>query len=115
GVEDVRITDLTIQPSLPTIYNPNLLSARVSNRGASAQTLTVSFQANGESIGEAQVTVEACSLGPCTDAYATISWQPLVTGPVTVTAALVGAPAGDNPQDNVRELYLDVTDEHIPL
>ncbi len=28
-VEDVRITDLTIQPSLPTIYNPSLLTARV--------------------------------------------------------------------------------------
>ena len=28
----------------------------------------------------------ACVIGPCVDAYPSITWQPLVTGPVTVTA-----------------------------
>lgn len=115
GAEDVRLTDLTIQPSLPTIYNPSLLSARVTNRGATAQTLTVNFLADGVSVGQVPVTVEPCVTGPCADAYATISWQPVVTGPVTLLATLEGAPAGDNPGDNSRELELDVTGEHIPL
>jgi uncharacterized repeat protein (TIGR01451 family) len=115
GVEDVRVTDLTIQPSLPTIYNPSLLNARVTNRGATAQTLTISFQANGEVIDTVPVTVQPCTLGPCADAYATIAWQPVVTGPVTVLATIEGAPAGDNLDDNSRSLALEVTDERIPL
>ena len=115
GVEDVRLTDLTIQPSLPTIHNSSLLSARVSNRGATGQTLTVSFLADGVSIGQEQVTIEPCTVGPCADAYATISWQPVVTGQVTLVATLEGAPAGDNLDDNSRELDLYVTDERVPL
>lgn len=113
--EDVRITDLTIQPSLPTIYNPSLLNARITNRGAGAQTLTVSFQANGVVIDTVPVSVQPCPLGPCADAFATIAWQPVITGPVSVVATLEGAPPGDNPDDNTRSLSLDVTDERIPL
>ena len=115
GVEDVRVTDLTIQPSLPTIYNPSLLSARISNRGTSTQALTVTFDADGVQIGTSSVTVTPCTTGPCTDGYATISWQPTVTGPVTITVSIEGAPASDNPDDNSRSLRLDVTDQRIPL
>ena len=115
GVEDVRVTDLTIQPSLPTIYNPSLLSARITNRGASAQTLTVNFDADDVLIGTTNVTVSPCTSGPCNDGYAIISWQPTITGPVTITVSLEGVPAGDNPDDNSRSLQLNVTDQHIPL
>jgi len=115
GTEDIRITDLTIQPSLPTIYNPNLFTARVSNRGATTQTITVTFAANGAPIGAVPLTVGACSVGPCVDGYASVSWQPATTGTVTITAALVGAPAADNPDDNARTLLVDVTAARIPL
>lgn len=115
GTEDARVTDLTIQPSLPTIHNPSLLNARITNRGETTQTLTVSFEAGGAALGEVEVTLPPCTEGPCDDAYATLSWQPVVTGPVTMTATLEGAPTADNPDDNTRALYLDVTDEMIPL
>jgi len=114
-VEDVRLSDLTMQPSIPTIYNPSLLTARVSNRSQTPQTLTVAFEANGTSIGTVEVTVGPCVSGPCEDAYASLAWQSDVTGPVTLSAALQGAPAGDNPEDNYRTLNLEVTDEKIPL
>jgi len=114
-VEDVRLTDLTIQPSIPTIYNPSLLTARVSNRSTTTQTLTVAFEANGVPVGTVPVTIGPCAVGPCEDGWASLGWQSAVTGPVTVTAAIQGAPAGDNPDDNYRTLYLEVTDEKIPL
>jgi hypothetical protein len=113
--EDVRLTDLTIQPSIPTIYNPSLLTARVSNRGAAAQALTVVFQVDGVPVGSVPVTAQPCTSGPCVDSYASLSWQPVAVGPVDITAELQGAPAGDNPEDNSRTLSLDVTDERIPL
>ncbi len=114
-VEDVRITDLTIQPSIPTIYNPSLLTARVSNRSQLTQTLTVAFEANGVAVGTVPVTIGPCAIGPCEDGWASLGWQSAVTGPVTVAAVLQGVPAGDNPDDNYRTLYLEVTDEKIPL
>jgi Bacterial Ig-like domain len=114
-VEDVRITDLTIQPSIPTIYNPSLLTARVSNRSQTAQALTVAFEANGVPVGTVPVTVGPCVVGPCEDGWASLGWQSAVTGPVTVIATIQGAPAGDNPDDNYRTLHLEVTDEKIPL
>ncbi len=49
------------------------------------------------------------------DAFATFSWQPTVTGEVTVTASLIGAPSGDNPDDNTASLNLIVTEENLPL
>jgi uncharacterized protein YdeI (BOF family) len=115
GTADVRLTDLTIQPSLPTIYNPNLLTARVTNRGDTTRTLTVTFSIGGTPIGAVPVTVGVCRVGPCVDAFASVSWQPLVTGSVTITAALEGAPAADNPDDNSRDLAVYVSDERIPL
>jgi hypothetical protein len=115
GEEDVRLTDLSIQPTIPTVYNPSLLTARVSNRGASTQTLTVTFSVNGTPVGTVPVTVTPCSQGPCDDAYANLSWQPAVTGTVVLSASLSGAPASDNPGDNSRSLELNVTDERVPL
>ncbi len=115
GTDDIRLTDLTIQPSLPTIYNPNLLTARVTNRGPNTETVTVTFSVGGTPIGSLPVTVAACRRGPCPDGYVSISWQPAVTGDVTVVAALEGAPAADNPDDNARELTVSVSDERIPL
>ncbi len=32
GDEDLRITDLTVQPAIPTVHNPSLFTARVTNR-----------------------------------------------------------------------------------
>jgi very-short-patch-repair endonuclease len=115
GDEDLRITDLTVQPAIPTIYNPSLFTARVTNRGPETRTVTVTFTANGTPIGEIPVTVPACSRGPCPDAYAQVTYQAGAAGPLTVTAALVGAPAADNPDDNARSLSLTVTDEKVPL
>lgn len=115
GVEDVSISDLTIQPTIPTIYNPSLLTARVTNRGLTAQTLTVTFEVDGVVIGEVPVTVDVCISGPCTDAFAQIAWQPTEVGPVEFTVTLQGAPAEDNPLDNTRSLTLNVTDEKVPL
>jgi len=115
GEEDIRISDLSVQPTIPTIYNPSLFTARVTNRGSSTQTVTATFTVNGAPIGAVPLTVPPCSNGPCNDGYANISWQPAVTGAVTVTVALVGAPAGDNPIDNSRSLEMTVTDERVPL
>jgi len=115
GDEDVRLTDLAIQPSIPTIYNPSLLTALVTNRGSASQSVTVRFDVDGTEIGRVPVTANACTAGPCEDGYASINWQPTATGPVTVTASIEGAPAGDNPDDNSRALHLVVTDEKIPL
>ncbi len=115
GDEDVRLTDLTVQPSIPTTHNPSLLTARVTNRGTATRTVTVTFAVDGVPIGQVPVTVPACTVGPCADGYAQVSWQPGAVGPVTVTAELVGAPATDNPDDNIRRLSLTVTDEKVPL
>ena len=60
-------------------------------------------------------TAPACITGACVDGYASISWQPVVTGPVTITAQISGTPAGDNLDDNSRTTVMDVTDEHLPL
>ncbi len=115
GEEDVSISDLTIQPTIPTIYNPSLLTARVTNRGQSAHTLTVTFELDGVMLGAVPVTVDVCTVGPCPDAFAQIAWQPTETGPVSVSVSLLGAPPEDNPRDNTRTLTLDVTDEKVPL
>lgn len=115
GDEDVSITDLTVQPTIPTIYNPNLFTARVTNRGMSTQTLTVTFTINGNPIGAVPVTVPPCTLGPCADVYANINWQATETGPVEVLAQLLGAPASDNPEDNTATLDMLATDEKVPL
>jgi len=115
GEEDVSITDLTVQPTIPTIYNPNLFTARVTNRGATTQTLTVTFSINGSPIGSVPVTVPPCSTGPCADVYANITWQATEVGPVEVVAELQGAPASDAPEDNRATLQLNATDERVPL
>ncbi|MBU1877910.1 MAG: hypothetical protein KJ734_03070, partial [Chloroflexi bacterium] len=98
-----------------TIYNPSLLTARVTNRGLTTQAVTVTFQAGATVIGVVPVTVASCATGPCADGDASVSWQPVATGPVSITATLTGAPAADNPDDNSRALALNVTDEKIPL
>lgn len=111
GNEDISITDIKIQPTIPTIYNASLLTVRVTNRVAASRTVTVTLDVNDTPIGTSEV-VTATANG---DAYATFSWQPTVTGTVTVTASLEGAPAGDNPDDNSASLNLTVTDDKLPL
>ncbi len=114
GTEDIAITDLTVEPSLSTIYNPNLLTARVTNRGATTQTVTVTFSVNAEVVGSVPLTVGICTVGPCEDGYANLSWQPVITGPATVTAQF-GTIPGDSPDDNYRSLTMPVTDQRVPL
>jgi len=114
GTEDIAITDLSVEPSLSTIYNPSLITARVTNRGATAQTVTVTFTVNGVPIGSVPLTVGVCTVGPCDDGYANVSWQPTITGPVTIAAQFGNIP-GDSPDDNYRSLTTDVTDERVPL
>ncbi len=111
GSENIAITDLAIQPTIPTIYNPSLLTVRVTNRIAATRVVTVTLEVDGELVG----SVEDLSVAGYGDNFANFSWQPTSVGEVTVTASLAGAPAGDNPDDNQAELHLIVTDEHIPL
>ena len=47
GSEDISITDLVIQPTIPTIYNPSLLTVRVTNRNSAPRTVTVTLDVNG--------------------------------------------------------------------
>jgi len=117
SAQNISLTDLNAEPTIATIYNPSLFTARVTNRTASTQTVTVTFQVNGSIIAGGVITTiaPACSVGPCADGYASITWQPVVTGPVTVTASLSGVPAGDNPDDNSRALNMLVTDQKVPL
>ena len=115
GTVNIAITDLQAQPSLPTIYNPTLYTARITNRGLTTESVTVTFRVNGQVIGAVPVTLGVCSYGPCPDATANIAWQPTTTGPITLTAELSGVPAGDYPGDNLRELHGEVTDEKVPL
>ncbi len=111
GVEDISITDVVIQPTIPTIHNPSLLTARVTNRVDTTRTVTVTMLVNGVALpGSVAVNVP-----PFSDAYANFTWQPTVTGTATVLAQFTGAPAGDNPDDNQDQLVLDVTDAHLPL
>ena len=112
---NLALTDLVIEPSIASIYNPSLITARVTNRTATTQTVTVTFQIPNLAAQALTTTVPACVKGPCVDGYANISWQPIVTGPVTITALLSGTPAGDNLEDNVRSTVMNVTDEHLPL
>jgi uncharacterized protein YdeI (BOF family) len=111
GVEDISITDIVIQPTIPTIYNASLLTVRVTNRVEISRTLTVTLDVNGSPI-DPSVLVTVPANG---DAYANFSWQPSATGAVTVTASLEGAPTGDNPDDNSASLHLTVTAEKLPL
>jgi uncharacterized protein YdeI (BOF family) len=111
GSEDIAITDLTIQPTIPTTNNPSLLSVRVTNRVAESRTVTVGIEVNGVPLG-AGVSVTVPANG---DGYALFNWQPAATGDVTITAQFEDAPAGDNPDDNSLSLNLTVTDELLPL
>lgn len=112
---NLSITDLAVEPTIATIYNPSLITARISNRMGTTQTVTVTYQINGESQAVLTTTVPRCIVGPCVDAYPAITWQPIVTGPLTVTAIMTGAPLGDNPDDNTRTTTLNATDEKVPL
>jgi uncharacterized protein YdeI (BOF family) len=111
GSEDIAVTDLTIQPTIPTIHNPSLVTVRVTNRVADSRTVNVVLKVNDVQQGTA-VEVIAPANG---DGYANFSWQPVATGAVTLTAEMQGAPTGDNPDDNSASLYLTVTDELLPL
>ncbi len=115
GAQDVSITDLAIEPSISSIYNPSLLTARVTNRGQTTQTLAVTFRAGVDVIDTLTVTVGVCAIGPCSDGYANVTWQPVVTGSVTISANIEVTPAGDNPDDNIRSVEVMVTDERVPL
>ncbi len=115
GEVDFSLTDLVIEPTIASIYNPSLITARVTNRTAQTQTVTVTFQIPGVTPQSLAATVPGCVEGPCVDGYANISWQPTVTGPVTIMASLSGTPVGDNLEDNVRSAVMHVTDEHLPL
>jgi hypothetical protein len=111
GSEDIAITDLIIQPTIPTIYNPSLLTVRVTNRVTEARTVTVSMDVNGAPLDPSIVVTVPGNA----DAFANFSWQPVITGEVTVTAQIIGAPDGDNPDDNASAMNLTVTDEQLPL
>jgi uncharacterized protein YdeI (BOF family) len=111
GSEDISITDLTIQPTIPTIYNSSLLEVRVTNRNSSPRTVDVSLDVNGTPLGS---PIEVIVPGNG-DALASFSWQPSLVGDATVTASISGAPAEDNPDDNQASLELTVTDEQVPL
>jgi uncharacterized protein YdeI (BOF family) len=111
GEEDIAITDIVIQPTVPTISNSSLLTVRVTNRFELTRTVTVMLDVNGTPIDPSVLV----TVPPEGDAYANFSWQPSATGEVTVTANLQGAPAGDNPDDNRASINLTVTDEHLPL
>ena len=111
GTEDISITDLTIQPTIPTTNNPSLLSVRVTHRAGATADVSVVLFINGVQLGDpATVTIT-----PNGDSYAFFSWQPIATGPVTIRAEIQGTPTGDNPDDNVKTLVLNVTDELLPL
>jgi hypothetical protein len=112
GSEDVSVTDLTIQPTIPTTHNPSLLTVRVTNRIVPDNRIVhVILKVDDVQQGSAiEVTVPANG-----DGYANFSWQPTATGDVTITAEITDAPAGDNPDDNSISLDLNVTDELLPL
>ncbi|MBN2147031.1 MAG: DUF11 domain-containing protein [Anaerolineales bacterium] len=111
GDEDIAITDVVIQPTIPTIHSPSLLTARVTNRVEEARTVTVTLDVDG-----VYLTPEVVVIVPANgDAYANFSWHPIITGAVTVTAHIIGAPLADNPDDNEGILNLTVTDEQLPL
>jgi uncharacterized repeat protein (TIGR01451 family) len=112
---NIALTDLTVEPTIASIHNPSLITARITNRMAQTQTVTVTFQIPGNPAQVLTTTVPGCGLGPCVDGYANISWQPTATGRVTITAALSGAPAGDNLADNTRSTVMNVTDQKVPL
>src|SRR4030042_1285271 len=111
GSEDIALTDVIIQPSIPTPHNPSMLTARVTNRNSEARTVTVSMDVNGEYL----LPNLLVSVPGNNDVYANFSWQPIFTGAVTVTAHILGAPAGDNPDDNESALSLTVTEAVLPL
>jgi uncharacterized protein YdeI (BOF family) len=115
GNVDIALTDLAVEPTIATIYNPSLITARVTNRTAQTQTVTVTFQINGATQAVVTTTAPMCVSGPCVDGDASITWQPVVTGPVTITAIMSGAPAGDNLDDNQRTIEMEATDEKVPL
>jgi hypothetical protein len=75
GAEDISITDVIIQPSLPTIYSPSLLTVRVTNRVDETRPVTVTLDVNGvpltPTIG---ITVPGNG-----DAFTNFSWQPEIT------------------------------------
>jgi uncharacterized protein YdeI (BOF family) len=112
---NLAVTDLSVEPTIATIYNPSLITARITNRMDTTQTVTVTFQINGATQAVLTTAVPPCVTGPCTDAYPAITWQPTITGPVTVTAFISGVPAGDNPDDNTRTITMNATDEKVPL
>jgi DNA/RNA endonuclease YhcR with UshA esterase domain len=112
---NLSITDLSVEPTIATIYNPSLITARISNRMDTTQTVTVTYFINNTPQAVLTTTVPRCLAGPCVDAYPAITWQPSVTGPVTITAIMTGAPAGDNPDDNTRTTTMNATDEKVPL
>jgi hypothetical protein len=112
---NVALTDLSVEPTIATIYNPSLITARVSNRAAQTQTVTVTFSINNVVQAALSTVVPPCVTGPCVDGFANITWQPSAIGPVTITAMLSGTPAGDNPDDNARTITMNATDEKVPL
>jgi uncharacterized protein YdeI (BOF family) len=111
GSEDISVTDLLIEPTIPTIYNPSLLTVRVTNRVDVTATVTVTLGVNDMLIGQAT----DIPVPPNGDAFSTFSWQPEITGEVTITTQILNAPAGDNPDDNDRSMSLIITNEHLPL
>jgi hypothetical protein len=112
---NLALTDLTVEPTIASTNNPSLITARITNRMAQTQTVTVTFQIPGHPAQVLTTTVPGCGLGPCVDGYANIAWQPTATGRVTITAALSGTPAGDNFDDNTRSTVMTVTDQKVPL
>ncbi len=93
GSEDIAITDLTIQPSIPTTHNPSLLTVRVTNRVNAIRTVTVKLSVNDLQVGsDTEVIVPAYG-----DGYANFSWSPVATGAAAVVAEFEDEPSWRQP------------------
>ncbi|MRR52583.1 MAG: hypothetical protein EG825_17040, partial [Rhodocyclaceae bacterium] len=84
GTEDIAITDITIQPTIPTIYSPSLLSVRVTNRVAEPRTVTVSIEVNEVALG----TPKEVTVAGNADGIVYFDWAPSIVGPANVIASL---------------------------
>ena len=111
GSEDVSITDVRLQPTIPTTHNPTLVTVRVTNRVTTSRTVSVALEVNGAPLGLAQEVL----LPANGDNVVNFTWQPVQTGTATITAELSNAPAADNPDDNTQSVTLEVTDQLLPL
>lgn len=122
--EDVSVTDITLQPALPTTEAPGVVTARITNRGLSdAANLQVKLIVNGAEVSTQTVTARKMATTGAADMYSAFngdtfvefSWQPEESGANTIRVEIAGTPAGDNLDDNYGEVTAQVTGEDVPL